>query len=122
MRHRPARQEDVLRGELEARRELAHIQLRVSNEWVTPLAGPVLPDVKKITAGPAGSIGIAGPGGAAATSSNRGPPTPAPSYDASPRGSRPASRLAATSGARSAWTTSAEARHTSSAWSISRAV
>src|SRR5215210_3908542 len=68
----------------------AHIQARVSNEWVTPLAGPVLPDVKKITAGAAGSIGAGAPGGAAARSSNRGPLAPGPSYQRVSRGSRPA--------------------------------
>jgi len=30
---------------------LAHIQPRVPSVWVTPFAGPVLPDVKKMAAG-----------------------------------------------------------------------
>ncbi len=41
---------------------LAIIQRRVSRVWVTPLAGPVLPEVKKIAAGPAGSSGGCPPG------------------------------------------------------------
>ena len=36
---------------------LAIIQRSDSWVWVTPLAGPVLPEVKKIAAGPAGPAG-----------------------------------------------------------------
>ncbi len=36
---------------------LAIIQRSVSRVWVTPLAGPVLPEVKKIAAGAEGSTG-----------------------------------------------------------------
>ena len=101
---------------------LAHIQPTVSRLWVTPLAGPVLPEVKKITAGSAASASTGSTGGAAARSSKRGPPAPGPSYQTVPAGSPPARRLSATSPARSSWTTSAAAPETSSAWSISRAV
>ena len=101
---------------------LAKIQPRLSPVWTTPLAGPVLPEVKKIAAGAAGSGGAGtSAGGVAATSSNRGP-SPAPSYQTVPRGRSPARPLAAMSPARSAWTTSADAPLTSRAWSISRAV
>ena len=105
--------------EVSAAAALAHIQPSVSCVCVTPFAGPVLPDVKKIAAGAARSAGVAGPGRTAARSSKRGPPGPAPSYQASPHGRRPANALAATSGARSAWTSSAAAPDTSRAWSIS---
>ena len=102
---------------------LAHIHPRVSRLCVTPLDGPVLPEVKKIAAGADGSGAGDGARGAAARSdSKRAPPGPGPSYQTIPRGSPPARRLAATSCARSAWTRSADASLTSSAWSISLAV
>ena len=50
---------------------LAIIQRRVSRVWVTPLAGPVLPEVKKITAGISGSSGVSA-GRAGSESSERG--------------------------------------------------
>ena len=39
---------------------LAHIQPSVSRLWVTPFAGPVLPDVKKIAAGSDGATSGSG--------------------------------------------------------------
>ena len=101
---------------------LAAIQPSVSSVCVTPFAGPVLPDVKKIAAGALGSVAVCSmPDGDAATSdSYDGPAGSGAPYDddtegqlarraAWPRGRRIARQCA----------TSALAPLTSRAWSIS---
>jgi hypothetical protein len=50
---------------------LAIIHRSDSRVWVTPFAGPVLPEVKKITAGLEGDGGSSEPRGAASRSASR---------------------------------------------------
>ena len=104
---------------------LAIIQRSVPCVWVTPFAGPVLPEVKKIAAGsssprtPNGSVG----GSPANRSSSRvRPSSSSAEYQIVPSRMSPASALSAMSPARSSWATIAAAPLTPRAWSISRAV
>jgi hypothetical protein len=57
---------------------LAIIHLSVSRVWVTPFAGPVLPEVKKITAGASGSRSTAAGTGSLPSSSPKSWPQSAP--------------------------------------------
>ena len=124
---------------------LAIIQRSDSRVCVTPFAGPVDPEVKKMAAGMWGSKSGPPASGSAANRSSKwwfqpasvsssacsaAAPCAAPGTSSSgasrnttvPRGSEPASSEVATSAARSAWATSAAAVDTERAWSISRAV
>ena len=99
---------------------LAIIQPQRLAVWVTPLAGPVLPDVKKITAGAPGRRAASGSGSAEsaprAMRLNRARRRPRrPSRTITPHGSSPARRLAARSSTRSTCASSARAPLTSRA-------
>ncbi len=102
------------------------IQPSVSWLCVTPLAGPVLPEVKKIIAGAdgsgAGSAGGSPPGSSSTSPANDGPVPPPGPYVIHPRRRSPARRLSASPATRSVWTSSALASLTARAWSISVAV
>ena len=94
--------------------------------WVTPFAGPVLPDVKKIAAGASGARRRRDPSRRRRSSINassvasvgHSAPSGSP-YVMTPIGSVGPSRVAAMSALRSTCTTSADAPLTSSVWSIS---
>ena len=120
VRHRGAGQEDVARRRARRpRRRWRSSSAASRGVWVTPLAGPVLPEVKKIAAGASGSGGW--PAAAAARrraarearGASRRRRRPAPrcrSAAARGRGRRSSrararrrARLAATSSARSTW-------------------
>jgi hypothetical protein len=99
---------------------LAKIQPSEPRVWVTPLAGPVEPEVKKIAAGALGSgAGSATSFGSIFTNSSKlGFWLSSPPYQITPSG-RLAALLAAMSAARSVWARMMRASLTLSAWSIS---